>query len=64
MKVRVINERCQGHGRCYSLAPELFESDDFGNSVVLADGEVPAGLEESARLAELNCPEQAVVIEP
>jgi len=25
---------------------------------------VPAGLEEPARLAELNCPEQAVVIEP
>ncbi len=64
MKVRVINEKCQGHGRCYSLAPELFESDDYGNSVVLGDGAVPPGLEESARLAELNCPEQAVVIEP
>ncbi len=63
MKVRVISEKCQGHGRCYSLAPELFDSDDYGNSVVLGDGEVPAGLEESARLAELNCPEQAVVIE-
>jgi ferredoxin len=64
MKVRVISEKCQGHGRCYSLAPELFDSDDYGNSVVLGDGVVPAGLEESARLAELNCPEQAVVIEP
>ena len=63
MKVRVINEQCQGHGRCYSLAPELFESDDFGNSVVIGDGSVPARLEESARLAELNCPERAVVIE-
>jgi ferredoxin len=63
VKVRVINDKCQGHGRCYSLAPELFESDDFGNSVVLADGDVPAGLEDAARLAELNCPEQAVVID-
>jgi len=63
VKVRVINEQCQGHGRCYSLAPELFESDDFGNSVVIGDGSVPARLEESARLAELNCPERAVVIE-
>ncbi len=51
MKVRVISEKCQGHGRCYSLAPELFDSDDYGNSVILGDGEVPAGLEESARLA-------------
>jgi ferredoxin len=63
VKVRVITEKCQGQGRCYALAPELFESDDYGNSVVLGDGEVPAELEESARLAELNCPEQAVVIE-
>ncbi len=64
MKVHVINEKCQGHGRCYSLAPELFESDDYGNSVVLGDGDVPAALEEKARLAELNCPERAVVIDP
>jgi ferredoxin len=63
VKVRVIAEKCQGHGRCYSLAPELFESDDYGNSVVIGTGEVPARLEESARLAELNCPERAVVIE-
>ena len=45
MKVQVITEKCQGHGRCYSLAPELFDSDDYGNSVVLGDGDVPAGLE-------------------
>jgi ferredoxin len=63
MKVHVITEKCQGHGRCYSLAPELFESDDYGNAVVLGDGDVPVALEESARLAELNCPERAVVIE-
>lgn len=63
MKVKVINEKCQGHGRCYSLAPELFDSDDYGNAVVVGDGNVPAGLEEAARLAELNCPERAVVIE-
>ena len=64
MKVRVINEKCQGARSVLLAGPELFESDDYGNSVVLGDGEVPVGLEESARLAELNCPEQAVVIEP
>ena len=42
MKVHVIDEKCQGHGRCYSLSPELFESDDYGNSVVIGTGEVPA----------------------
>ena len=32
MRVRVDDERCEGHGRCYALAPELFEPDDIGNS--------------------------------
>ena len=31
MKVRVDDTLCQGHGRCYALAPELFEPDDIGN---------------------------------
>jgi len=53
-------ERCQGHGRCYELAPEVFGADDEGYGVVLGDGEVPAGLHERARLAELNCPESAI----
>ena len=65
MRVRIDEERCQGHGRCYALAPEVFESDDIGNAVVLADGVVPAGREDSARLAVDNCPEYAIeVLEP
>ena len=63
MKVRVLDDKCMGHGRCYSLAPDLFEPDDYGNSVVVGDGTVPAGLEDKARLAEVNCPEHAIVIE-
>ena len=30
MIVRVIAEKCQGHNRCYALAPELFDVDDLG----------------------------------
>ncbi|MBN2624154.1 MAG: ferredoxin [Acidimicrobiales bacterium] len=63
MKVHVDQERCQGHGRCYSLAPELFEPDEIGNSVEIGDGTVPPGLEEAARKAVLNCPEQAISLE-
>lgn len=62
MKVRVIPERCQGHNRCYSLAPDLFEVDDYGQASAAGDGTVPAGLEEKARLAEANCPEFAVEV--
>ena len=60
MRVRVDSERCQGHNRCYALAPELFDVDDFGQAVVLGDGNVPPELEHKARLAVANCPEYAI----
>jgi ferredoxin len=62
VRVRVDGDKCQGHGRCYALAPELFESDDFGNAVVVGNGVVPEGLEDRARLAVDNCPEYAIEI--
>jgi ferredoxin len=65
MKVRVNDDKCQGHGRCYGLAPEVFESDDLGNARVRNDGVVPDGLEQQAQLAVDNCPEFAIeVVEP
>jgi ferredoxin len=60
VRIRVDPDKCQGHARCYSLAPELFEVDDYGTSTALNDGEVPAALEERARLAIANCPEYAI----
>ena len=62
LRVRVDPERCQGHTRCYAIAPELFELDDLGNAREVGDGRVPPGLEEKARLAEANCPEEAVSV--
>ncbi len=63
MRVRVDSEKCQGHNRCYALAPELFDVDDYGDAHERNDGVVPAGLEEKARLAVSNCPEYAISIE-
>ena len=60
MKLRIDSERCQGHGRCYDLAPGLFGEDDEGYGRVLGDGEVPPGSEHEARLAVANCPEHAI----
>ena len=48
MKVHVDQELCQGHGRCYALAPELFEPDDLGNGFAIDEGDVPAELEAKA----------------
>jgi ferredoxin len=60
MKVRINPELCQGHGRCYDLAPGLFGADDEGYGQVLGDGIVPQEAQHDASLAELNCPEQAI----
>ncbi len=59
-RVRIDSERCQGHNRCCSIAPELFEADDLGNGKVRGDGTVPPALEAKAKLAVANCPEHAV----
>ena len=60
MKVQINPGLCQGHGRCYDLAPDLFGDDDEGYGVVLADGIISQEAEHDARLAVLNCPEQAI----
>ena len=52
LKVRVDQDKCQGHARCKSLAPELFNLDEFGNAHEIGDGSVPAGLEDKAWLAQ------------
>jgi ferredoxin len=61
VKITVDPERCTGHGRCYSLAPDLFEPDDAGHSVVIAETVSP-DLEARARLAAENCPEHAISV--
>ena len=63
MRSRVDTEKCEGHSRCYSLAPELVAVADLGNAFELDAGEVPAGLEDKARLIVDNCPEFANTIE-
>lgn len=60
MRIRVDPDKCQGHARCYALAPELFDVDDYGQSSVKGDGVVPSESEERARLAIANCPEFAI----
>jgi ferredoxin len=62
MKIHVDAGKCEGHSRCYALAPELVDVDDLGNAFELNDGVVPAGLEEKAQLIIDNCPEYAIEI--
>ena len=62
MKVQIDPERCQGHGRCYELAPGLFGDDEEGYGQVLGDGTVSPEQERAARLAVVNCPERAIEV--
>ena len=62
MKLHIDADACTGHGRCYVLAPEVFEPDDEGHSVGLVD-DIPDDLLDKARLAAANCPEFAIVVE-
>ncbi len=62
MQIHLDAEKCQGHNRCYALAPELFDVDDYGQAVLIVEGEVPSDLHDKARLAAANCPEYAISI--
>ena len=62
MRVRIDTERCQGHGRCYDLAPDIFGEDENGYSTLRGDGRVPSELTDDAHVAVANCPESAISI--
>ncbi len=62
MKIAVNQDVCEGHNRCYSLAPELFDVDDYGTATALNDGVVGDDMVEKANLAIANCPEHAIEI--
>jgi ferredoxin len=59
VKVFVDVDRCQGHGRCNALCPEVFDLDEEGFVVLLTPvvGDAEAA---EVREAERNCPERAI----
>ena len=63
MRISLDNEACVGHGRCYALAPEVYDADDEGHCVLhFPDGPIPVELEAKAKLGAANCPEQALTV--
>ncbi len=62
MKVRIDHDLCTGHGRCYTLADEVFSCDDSGFGEVIGDGVVPPDRVHKAELAAQNCPEGAIEV--
>ena len=63
MRLAVSEKLCSGHGRCYSVAPEVYGSDDEGFCAQKGtEFDVPAGLESQGRLGVDTCPEGAITI--
>jgi ferredoxin len=63
MRITIDGDRCSGHGRCYTLAPDLFTDDDRGFGQVEGDGTVGPDQVEAARRAVRSCPERAIALE-
>jgi ferredoxin len=62
MRLEWNQQRCVGQGLCYAKAPELWDCDDEGYAVLKVTGDLPAGLEEAARVSARTCPESAITI--
>jgi ferredoxin len=63
VKVTVDGARCTGHGRCYTLAPAVFDCDDEGYSLERdVPIDVPEEHEEATRVALHACPERAISV--
>lgn len=59
MKVTVDHDRCEGHGKCVTAAPDVFElGDDDLSRVKVA--EVTAAQKEGVEKAIRLCPRQAI----
>jgi ferredoxin len=63
MFLSIDADKCMGHGRCYTLAPDLLTDDEEG--FVAQRGQVvavPPGKEDQAHDAVAACPEGAIAI--
>jgi ferredoxin len=61
LKVVIDRERCSGHGRCYTLAPDVFEADD-GGYAVLKHSNTSVALRDKVDIGMDNCPERAISV--
>lgn len=59
--VKVLTDRCISSGNCVDVAPELFDMDEAGLVVALADQIGDDRLDDAEQAAGL-CPVQAILL--
>jgi ferredoxin len=57
--IRVKAGKCQGHARCYTIAPEIFELDEEGY-IGFVEKRLSETDAQTARQGVWACPEQAL----
>lgn len=58
---RIERGRCQGHGICAAVAPDIFDLDDDGKAITLVnyvEADERADLDEAVAM----CPEKAISV--
>lgn len=61
MKIRIDEDLCTGHGRCYTLMPSHFDDDERGYGLVV-NADVANDEAEAAESVVRSCPERAISI--
>jgi ferredoxin len=63
--LRLVIDRaaCVGHGLCYGHAPEIVDSDDQGDPILLV-AEISPDRQAQAQSLIARCPEQALSFAP
>jgi ferredoxin len=59
MHLSIDSAKCQGHGRCTLVSPDLFDVSDDGFGVVLVPDPGPE-YDDEVKTAIGSCPEQAI----
>jgi ferredoxin len=63
MKVQVDPERCRGHARCVTLAPEVFHFLDLDDRSVVDEDAVEHVAVALLLEAAQECPERAITVD-
>ena len=61
MKVTIEQDRCRGHGVCWTICPDVFDLNDDGYAEVRTP-DVPGEFEDAVHSAAVNCPESAIAV--
>ncbi|MGW2934638.1 ferredoxin [Streptomyces sp. NPDC055722] len=62
MRVRVHEDRCQGHAMCAIACPGAFVTDENSGRAHVVSEVVPAALEDDVLVARDSCPEEAIQV--